>query len=82
MNPSLIILDGIDEFLSMPVTFSPHKSAQELEAEINRMVFYQKALADFLDGKMTPWYFCEVVEMSGLDPVKSESNWTSGLSLF
>lgn len=82
MNPSLIILDGIDEFLSMPITFSPQKTAQELEAEIKRMIAYQKALADFLDGKMTPWDFCEVVEMSGLDPIEAESNWNNGLSLF
>jgi hypothetical protein len=82
MNPSLEILDGIDEFLSMPVLFSRHGSAQEIEAEIDRMLVYQQALADFLDGRMTPWDFCEIVEAVGIDPTTAESNWINGLSLF
>jgi len=82
MKTNDLILDNMEDFLSMPVQISPYQCQEEFEYEVDLMIIRQQALSDLVQGKISLSEFEEIIFECGIAPIEAEQNWTQGLSLF
>lgn len=73
-----MIDDGLSTFFATPVIYFPNMDPEELQAEIDQMFLRSQATSDFVQGKLSPDEFCDVLNDSRVDPYACLDDWEEG----
>lgn len=74
-------LDQLDQFFILPVAFSPEMTEAEWSHQIRAMFDASRASRDFVDGKISPSDFSDVIRSVGYDPHQIWESWENGLTI-
>jgi hypothetical protein len=64
--------------LETPAIWLPEMSQSDWEKEVERMIIRTYATRDFLEGTISFDEFEEVLDFTGLDPIKCNEDWVNG----
>lgn len=74
-------LRALDNFFSAPAILLPNMADEEWQEAIDRMIALKLAARDFVDGKLSPTEFEEVLCEFGHDPIVAAEQFERGLKL-
>ena len=74
-------LQALDEFFSTPAILLPNMGDEEWQEAIDKMIALKLAARDFVDGKLSPSEFEEVLFFHGHDPIIAAEDFERGLKL-
>lgn len=75
-----MIYDELSTYFATPVIYVPGLDPEQLQAEIDRMFVRSQATSDFVQGKLSPDDFCDVLNDSRIDPYLCLDDWEDGHS--
>lgn len=71
---------SLERFFATPAIYLSDMNEQEWQFELDRMLVRSFATRDFVNGKLSPDDYLDLLDETGVDPIGATSDWEQGIS--